>query len=118
MKHAAKQRKFGRVKSQREALMMSLAIGLIEHNQIRTTEAKAKSLRPYIEKLITEARKGDMNSTRRIVARLQNNRAVADRLIKEIAPRFADRPGGYTRIIKLPCRAGDASPEAIIQFVS
>jgi len=118
MRHRRKnRRKFGREANVRRAFIRSLAIALIEHEQIKTTEARAKELRPYIEKLVTKAKKGDIASRRLIRARLGNQETLANKLVDEIAPRYSDRDGGYTRIVKLPQRQGDASPMAIIAFV-
>jgi len=115
MSHASK--KLGREKKQREALLASLTESLVENGQIRTTEAKAKTLQPYVEKLITKAKEGGQQARRLIESRLGGRRDVADALVDDIADRFQDRPGGYTRIIKLPPRKSDAGFEAIIQFV-
>jgi large subunit ribosomal protein L17 len=113
--HANK--KLGREKQQRKALLQSLTESLVENGQIKTTEAKAKALRPFVEKLITKARDGDDATRRLLEKRLGGRRELADKLVDEIGPRFADRPGGYTRIVKLPPRESDAGYEAIIQFV-
>lgn len=110
-------RTLSRVRRQRKALLSGLARALILHGKIKTTEAKAKELRPAIEKLITRARTNTLASRRMILAQFANEREVADKLIAEIAPRYKDRPGGYTRITKLPPRASDAAKEAIIEFV-
>lgn len=118
MKHHTKQRKLGRVKNQRKALLCSLTEALVDHGQIKTTEAKAKALRPFVEKLITKARDGDDQQVRRlIISRLNGRKHTASKLIEEIAPQYKDRNGGYTRIIKLPPRRSDSAKEAIIQFV-
>lgn len=118
MKHHAKQKKLGREKGQRKALLCSLTEALVEHGQIKTTEAKAKALRPFVEKLITKARGEDNQQNRRlIIKRLNGRKKTAAALIEDIAPRFEDRPGGYTRIVKLPPRKSDGAKEAIIQFV-
>lgn len=117
MKHHSKQRKLGRTKKQRSALLASLTEALVEHEQIRTTEAKAKALRPFVEKLVTKAAEDDQQTRRLIIKRLKGRKDTAAKLIEEIAPRFVERPGGYTRIIKLPPRKSDGAKEAIIQFV-
>lgn len=117
MRHGRKNRKFGRKANVRRGFIRSLAVALITHGQIKTTEARAKELRPYIEKLITKAKKGDVASRRLIRSRLGNQETLANKIVDEIAPKYADRQGGYARIIKLPARKGDASPMAIIQFV-
>lgn len=112
-------RKLGRNKKQREALLASLAESLIESGQIRTTEGKAKALQPYIEKLITKANNSDdgQDIRRKLTSRLKGRDEAARRLVEEVAPQFTDRPGGYTRIVKLPPRESDGGYEAIIQFV-
>jgi len=115
MGHANK--KLGREKEQREALLASLTESLVENGQIRTTEAKAKTLQPFVEKLITKAKDNNQHARRLIESRLGGRRDIADTLVDDIAPRFTDRPGGYTRIVKLPPRKSDAGYEAIIQFV-
>lgn len=115
MKHRAKIRKFGRETDIRKAFIRSLARALILEEKIQTTEARAKELRPFIEKLVTKGKEGTLASRRLVVSRL----GVEDgaKLCKDIAPRYKDRMGGYTRIIKLPVRGGDASKMAIIEFV-
>ncbi|PIP87264.1 50S ribosomal protein L17 [Candidatus Campbellbacteria bacterium CG22_combo_CG10-13_8_21_14_all_36_13] len=118
MKHGIKQRKFGRVTKQRTALLRSLAISLIKHEKIETTEAKAKELRPYVEKLITRAKTNSVFSHRILMSRIGgSNKDVVSKLIKEIGPRYIDRKGGYTRITKITHRASDASKMAIIELV-
>ena len=118
MRHHNSVRKFGREKNQRRALLKGLALSLINHERITTTEAKAKELRPYIEKMITQAHKGDANSKRLIIAKLVNRKKESMKLINDIAPRFVGRAGGYTRILKLPQRLSDGASMAIIEFVS
>lgn len=115
MKHLRKARKFGRERGQRKALMKSLARSLVLHEKIKTTQAKAKELRPYVEKLVTRARKGDL-STHRYIARIFDDKS-RKKLINEITKRYDKRPGGYTRIIKLPPRKSDSAKMAIIEFV-
>lgn len=119
MKHHKSIRKFGRDHAGRVALFRSLALALIAHEQIKTTEAKAKELRPFIESMVTRGRKADLASRRLLIARLGgvSGEEGAKKLIEEIAPRYVTRAGGYTRIIKLPRRGGDASPMAVIEFV-
>ena len=117
MKHGNKNRKFGRKANVRRGFIRSLAIALITHRSIKTTEARAKELRPYIEKLITKALSGDINARRLIRARLGNQESIANIMVDDIAPQYKDRKGGYTRITKLPHRKGDASPMAVIEFV-
>jgi len=97
--------------------MKGLALALIAHGRIETTEAKAKELRPIIEKLITKANVGTLSSRRLVISRLYNLTSEASKLIDEIAPKYKSRTGGYTRITKLPRRQGDASKMAVIEFV-
>lgn len=98
------------------AILRNLSRALIEHGRVVTTQTKARKLRPYVEKLITKARKGDLHS-RRLVLREIGDREVVHRLFADIAPLVSDRPGGYTRILKLGQRRGDATPMAIIELV-
>lgn len=116
MKHQKKGRTLGRDKDQQKMLARAQASSLILKGRITTTEAKAKELRPFIEKLITRARKGDLAAKRILLSRIDDKRAV-NKLIDEIAPKYEKRNGGYTRIIKLPPRKGDAAKLALIEFV-
>jgi large subunit ribosomal protein L17 len=118
MRHHNANRIFGRDKNQRKALLKGLAASLILHGRILTTEAKAKELRPSVEKMVTKAKKSDLATRRNLLAGLYNNEAVVTRLIDDIAPRYTERPGGYTRITKLTPRKSDASPMAVIEFVA
>lgn len=117
MRHHNNVRKFGRNKNQRRALLKGLALSLIKKESITTTEAKAKELRPYVEKMITQAKVGGSAQRRLLNAKLDNNDAAVKVLIEKIAPRFASRNGGYTRIVKLPARKSDGAALAIIAFV-
>lgn len=117
MRHGNNVRKFGRSRSQRGALLKGLMLSLIAHGKIETTEAKAKELRPEIEKMITKANIGTLASRRLVISRLYNLTAEAGKLIDTIAPKYKGRPGGYTRITKLGRRAGDASKMAVIEFI-
>lgn len=116
MEHGKSRRKFGRSTKQRQALIRSLAVGLIDNGKITTTEAKAKDLRPWIEKIITKAKKPTV-PTMRALNGLFTNKTVA-KLVKELAPKFADRNGGYTRIRYMPPRKSDGARMAIIEFVT
>lgn len=116
MKHGNANRKFGRVRRQRKALISGLARSLILHERIETTEAKAKELRPFIEKLITTGSKQTVAARRDILSKITDKEAVK-KLVDTIAPKYKERQGGYTRIIKLPQRAGDAAKIAVIEFV-
>lgn len=119
MRHHNTNKKFGRQTGERTALMNSLLLSLISHGKITTTEAKAKALRPRIEKLITRARRATPSDLRIIKSRLNNNATAMRKIVKEIAPGYKERRGGYTRITKLGQRSGkgDASPVAVIEFV-
>ena len=117
MRHSNNVRKFGRNKNQRHALMKGLMLSLIAHERIETTEAKAKELRPAIEKLVTKANVGTLASKRLVISRLYNLTAEATKLIDTIAPKYKGRTGGYTRVTKLGRRAGDASKMAVIEFI-
>lgn len=117
MRHHSNVRKFGRTKSQRESLLKGLCLSLIAHGRIETTEAKAKELRPMIEKIITKANVGTLASRRLVISRLYNLSSEANKLIDTIAPKYKGQSGGYTRITKLPRRGGDASKMAIIEFI-
>ena len=98
-------------------ILSNLATALFEHGRITTTEAKARALRPHAERLITKAKKGDLHN-RRLVLRTIRDKGVVHELFTEIAPRFADRPGGYTRITKIGPRKGDNAPMAVIELVT
>lgn len=116
MRHRAKGRQLSRTASHRRALLANMATSLFKHDGITTTEAKAKELRPYAEKLITLARRGDLHA-RRLVAQKIREREALSLLFKEIGPRFAARPGGYTRILKLGHRSGDGAEVARIELL-
>src|SRR5205809_618444 len=109
MRHRAKGRQLSRTASHKKALLANLATSLFRHDRIVTTEAKAKELRPYAERLITLARRGDLHARRQVERRIKD-REVTHRLFKDLGPRFAARPGGYTRIIKLGHRVAHAVP--------
>ncbi len=117
MKHHKSIRKFGRPRNQRVALLRSLAISLVEHGKITTTEAKAKELRPFIEKLVTTGRGETVSAMRLVSSRLGGNKDTAKKIIDDISKQYKDRNGGYTRIVKLSPRPGDGSKMAIIEFI-
>ena len=117
MRHRVGHRKLQRTSSHRAALFRNMAAALIKHEQITTTTAKAKELRPYVEKLITLAKRGDLHARRLAAAELRNNLPTVKKLFETIGPRYKDRAGGYTRIIKAGIRASDAAPIAVIEFV-
>jgi len=116
MRHRHGYRKLGRTSAHRKALLANLSISLIEHGKIETTAVKAKELRSFIEKLITTAGKGDSNAHRAIFAVLQNKEATK-KLVNEVAPKYVERAGGYTRITRTRIRRGDATPMAFIELV-
>jgi large subunit ribosomal protein L17 len=116
MRHHRKGKKLGRDASHRKALYSNLAGALIEHGRIRTTVAKAKAVRPIVEEMITLGRRGDLAARRQALAYLRSNDVVT-MLFSEVAPRFKDRPGGYTRIVKLGPRWGDSADMAYLEFV-
>ena len=116
MRHKHGYRKLGRTSAHRAALLKNLSIALTKEGRIETTLPKAKELRSYYEKLITKAAAGDFNAHRAVFAMLQDKECT-NKLVNEIAPEYADRNGGYTRIIKTRTRRGDAAPMAIIELV-
>jgi large subunit ribosomal protein L17 len=116
MRHQRSGKKLGRDSAHRRALYSNLTGALIEHGRIQTTEAKAKAIKPFAEKMITLGKRGDLHARRQALAALRSN-DVVHRLFAEIAPRFSDRAGGYTRIIKLGPRQGDAADMVYLEFV-
>jgi large subunit ribosomal protein L17 len=116
MRHRKAGRKLRRTSEQRLALLRSLATALITNGSIETTEAKAKELRPFVERLITKAKTGTLHS-RRLAGRHVQQRAAGDKLFQEIGPKFAQRAGGYTRILKTGHRKGDGAEMARIELV-
>jgi large subunit ribosomal protein L17 len=112
-----KGRRFGGSASHQKAMMANLVASLVAAEAITTTEAKAKALRPIAEKLITKSRKGGLHNHRQVVSALAGDKEAAAKLIDEIGPRYADRNGGYTRILKLGPRQGDNAPMARIELV-
>ena len=117
MRHHKKGRAFSRVDKVKIALIRSLARSLIEKGKITTSEAKAKELRPFIEKLVTRAKSDSIFSRRLIKGRLGDSAKATEKMFKTIAPRFKTRAGGYTRITKLPPRISDGSKMAVIEFL-
>jgi large subunit ribosomal protein L17 len=118
MRHHNSNRKFGRKTDQRRALMRSLAIALLKHKKIETTEAKAKELRKYVEKLITKGKKEDLATRRLLISKLGSGGIYVIDNIFKLGKEFQDRPGGYTRIIKKGERIGsDGASMAIIEFI-
>src|SRR6187401_1796605 len=116
MRHQRAGKKLGRDSAHRKALYSNLAGALIEHGRIRTTEAKAKAVKPFAEKMITLGKRGDLHARRQAIAALRSNHVV-HQLFADVAPRFADRPGGYTRILRLGQRQGDAAEMVYLELV-
>ena len=116
MRHRVAGRKLQRTSAHRAAMFRNMAAALIKHEQITTTTAKAKELRPYVEKLVTLAKKGGLSNRRLAHARLMDDTQLV-KLFDVIGPRYADRNGGYTRVIKAGIRSSDASPMAVIEFI-
>jgi len=115
MRHRKKGRELSRTRTHRRAMLRNMVTSLILHERIRTTEAKARELRPFAERLITLAKKGDMHS-RRVAGRQIADRQALQKLFDQIGPRFEGRPGGYTRILKLGARKGDGAELALIEL--
>lgn len=116
MRHQKKKVTLGRKSEPKNALLKNLAESLVLYEKIKTTQAKAKAVRPVVEKLITKAKKGDLAGRRQLIKALFTENVVR-KLMDDIAPRYKDRNGGYTRITKLDNRLGDGAQEAIIEFV-
>ena len=117
MKHHKAFRKFGREKNQRKAFVRGLLINLIRHGRIETTLARAKEIRPAVEKLVTLAKDDTVARRRLVMSRLLNQDIEVTKLFKEYAPKVKEVEGGYTRILKLPTRLSDGAEKAIIEFV-
>ncbi len=115
MRHHSKIKKFGRERNQRHALMRSLIVSLVRDGKIKTTEQKAKALRPMVEKLVTNGKKQTLAARRTIANQIGDQ--SAGKILKAISPKYADRNGGYTRITKLVRRASDGAQQAVIEFV-
>ena len=117
MRHRMSGRKLNRTSAHRKAMFGNMAAALIKHEQIRTTLPKAKELRSVVDRLITLGKRGDLHARRLAVARLHGDRKLADKLFSVLAPRYSDRPGGYTRVLRAGYRYGDNAPMAIIELV-
>ncbi len=116
MRHRVAHRKLSRTTEHRLSLLRNMAASLITHERIRTTVAKAKELRPFVEKLVTLGKRDSLHARRRALSIL-SSKTVVRRLFSDVSPRFSERPGGYTRILKLGPRQGDGAPMAFIEFV-
>ncbi len=116
MRHRKHRTSLGLVSGHRRAVLANLATALLTHGKIETTQAKARAVKPYVEKLITLGKKGDLHARRQALAKLRY-RPIVDKLFGDVASAFSERPGGYTRIIKTRFRVGDAAPMALIELV-
>jgi len=117
MRHQKDRGKLSRSASHRKALLMNLSREVITHERIQTTEAKAKAVKPDLERLITLAKRGDQHARRQAMARLGQDKHVVYKLFEEIAPRYSERPGGYTRILKLGPRHSDSTEMVLLELV-
>jgi large subunit ribosomal protein L17 len=117
MRHQKKRNKLSRSMGHRKALIKNLCEQVVEHERVQTTEAKAKLIKPEVEKLITLAKRGDLHARRQALSALGHNKFVVHKLFEEIAPRYSERNGGYTRILKLGPRRSDASEMVFIELV-
>src|ERR687894_3153324 len=117
MRHAKQRNKLSRDSAHRRSLLRNLSRDLIEHERIKTSEAKAKAVKPKVEKLITLAKRGDLHARRQALAELGQDKFIVHKLFEEVAPRYADRPGGYTRILKLGPRRSDSTEMVFIELV-
>jgi large subunit ribosomal protein L17 len=117
MRHGKQRNKLSRDAAHRRSLMRNLSRELIEHERIKTSQAKAKAVKPEVEKLITLAKRGDLHARRQALSELGQDRFVVHKLFEEIAPRYTQRPGGYTRIVKLGPRRSDATEMVFLELV-
>ena len=117
MRHQMSGRKLNRTSSHRKAMLRNMAAALIKHEQIKTTLPKAKELKPYLDKLITLGKRGDLHARRIAISRLQGDKKLVDKLFSVLGERYKDRPGGYTRVIRAGFRYGDSAPMAVIELV-
>jgi large subunit ribosomal protein L17 len=117
MRHQKTRNKLSRDSAHRKALLMNLTKEVLEHERIKTTEAKAKAVKPEIEKLITLAKRGDLHARRQALSALSQDKFAVHRLFADVAPRYAQRPGGYTRILKLGPRRSDATEMVFLELV-
>jgi large subunit ribosomal protein L17 len=117
MRHGKQKGKLSRDSAHRKSLMMNLSREVIDHERIQTTEAKAKAVKPELERLITLAKRGDQHSRRQAMSRLGQDKFIVYKLFEELAPRYAERPGGYTRILKLGPRRSDATEMVFLELV-
>jgi large subunit ribosomal protein L17 len=117
VRHRKKRNKLSRDAAHREALLSNLSKQLIEHERIKTSQAKAKAVKPEVEQLITLAKRGDLHARRQALSALHNDKFIVHKLFDEVAPRYATRPGGYTRIVKLGPRRSDSTEMVYLELV-
>ncbi len=117
MRHQKTRNKLSRDSAHRKSLLMNLTKEVLEHERIKTSEAKAKAVKPEVEKLITLAKRGDLHARRQALSALSQDKFAVYKLFEEVAPRYADRPGGYTRILKLGPRRSDATEMVYLELV-
>ncbi len=117
MRHAKQRNKLSRDTAHRRALLRNLCREVIEHERIRTSQAKAKAVKPQLEKLITLAKRGDLHARRQALSELGQDKFLVHKLFEEVAPRYAERPGGYTRIVKLGPRRSDSTEMVFLELV-
>ena len=117
MRHQKTRHKLSRDSAHRKALLKNLCKEIIEHERIKTSEAKAKAVKPEVEKLITLAKRGDLHARRQALSALGQDKFAVYKLFEEVAPRYSTRPGGYTRILKLGARQGDATEMVLLELV-
>ena len=117
MRHAKQRNKLSRDSAHRRSLLRNLCRDLIEHERIKTSQAKAKAAKPEVEKLITLAKRGDLHARRKALSELGEDRFIVHKLFEEVAPRYAERNGGYTRIVKLGPRRSDATEMVLLELV-
>jgi large subunit ribosomal protein L17 len=117
MRHGKKRHKLSRDSAHRKSLLKNLSRELIEHERIETSQAKAKAVKPEVEKLITLAKRGDLHARRQALSALGQDRFVVHKLFEEVAPRYSERPGGYTRITKLGPRRSDSTEMVLLELV-
>jgi large subunit ribosomal protein L17 len=117
VRHAKSRHKLSRDTAHRRSLLRNLSRDVIEYERIKTSEAKAKAVKPEVEKLITLAKRGDLHARRKALAELGQDRFIVHKLFEEVAPRYAERPGGYTRIVKLGPRRSDSTEMVFLELV-
>jgi large subunit ribosomal protein L17 len=117
MRHSKQRHKLSRDSAHRRSLLRNLSRDVIQHERIKTSEAKAKAVKPKVEKLITLGKRGDLHARRQALAELGQDKFIVHKLFEEVAPRYADRPGGYTRIVKLGPRRSDSTEMVLIELV-